>query len=217
MSYFPNIPQASDDPSVSQGLILQNFQTIGTDFSVNHVALGAVSNAGKHNFVEMVNQSSIPATTANEGSLYTEAVTRSGVTESQIFYTADGNTTEKYQISTILHAAQSLFGKNTNNYNSVGTAYTGGWTFLPGGLIFQYGLYYAGVGGLGSSGTIIFPVAFTVTPFCVSPVLICKSAGTSSIHTVSVIDTTVGTTSFKWNLDASTTAQTGIYWTAIGT
>ena len=60
MSYFPTIPAATDDPSVSQSSIQTNFGTINTAFALNHVALGTGGSAGKHNFVEMPNQSSTP-------------------------------------------------------------------------------------------------------------------------------------------------------------
>jgi hypothetical protein len=39
MSYFPTIPASTDKPSTSQAQIQQNFTTVNTDFSVDHVAL----------------------------------------------------------------------------------------------------------------------------------------------------------------------------------
>ena len=217
MTFDPNIPQASDDPQVSQGEILQNFQVLYANFGVNHVDLGAITNAGKHKFVEMPNQGSIPATISGEGTFYTEAVTRGGVTESQVFYTADAHTTHKFQITTALDAANALFGLNTNNYNAVGTAYSGGWSFLPGGLLLQYGTYSPGA-SLPNTGTIPFPVAFTSTPFVVLPVLRTASGSTSQNHVVSAQGGGIGTTSFNYNIDggSSISSYNTIFWVAIG-
>lgn len=49
MSFFnPNIPQANDDPAVSQGQLLGNFGKINTDYNIDHVALTAAVNNGFH-------------------------------------------------------------------------------------------------------------------------------------------------------------------------
>lgn len=210
-SYTRDIPFSSHNPSTDQPDMLVNTNSTDDLIDVDHYSFNE-SNGGKHRQVQMPALVAIPAGLTNgEGTLYTK--TASAV--SQLFYSPD-NSGNQYQLTRTISASSALFGLSTNNYNGVGAAYSGGWTFLPGGLLFQYGIYNAGGGGLGSSGTIQFPVAFTGIPFVVLPVLIAKVGGTGSIHTVSVISGTVSTTQFMWNLDASTTAQTGIYWTAIG-
>ena len=55
MSYHPSIPQANDDPTVSQGQLLDNFGTLNTDFAINHVAFTAGGNAGFHKIVQFTN------------------------------------------------------------------------------------------------------------------------------------------------------------------
>lgn len=52
MSYHPNIPQSNDDPSVSQGDLLDNFMKLNADFSVNHIPFTAGGNKGFHTMVQ---------------------------------------------------------------------------------------------------------------------------------------------------------------------
>ena len=194
MSYDPNIPQASDDPSVSQGEILQNFQTIGSNFGVNHVALGAVSNPGKHKFVEMPNQSVIPGSLiSGEGTLYTKAVS----TISQAFWTPD-NSGNEYQMTRNIAADFASFGGVSNP----------GWTFLPGGLLLQYGF----VATPGNSGTVNLPTAFTNATYAVTFGF--ERAAGSSEHAFWVRTGTRGTTSFSYNSDTS--GSVNMFWMAIG-
>lgn len=95
MAYTPDIPAAGNDPSQDQPLMQANFQALNTYTSVNHVALDDVDQ-GKHKFLQMPEQTSDPATTANEGAVYTKE--NSGTAE--LFYRAEssGNI---YQLSPI--------------------------------------------------------------------------------------------------------------------
>lgn len=53
MTYNPNIPQATDDLSDSQGDLLTNFSTANTSFGINHYAFSDLTiNNGKHNNVQ---------------------------------------------------------------------------------------------------------------------------------------------------------------------
>ena len=60
MTYNPNIPQGSDDISVSQVDLLGNFGSLNTVYAVDHVAYDAMTNLGKHNKVTFVRQSVTP-------------------------------------------------------------------------------------------------------------------------------------------------------------
>ena len=89
MAYLPDIPQAQDDPSQSQGQLLANFQELNTFLSVNHLDLNAAGQ-GKHKFMQMPEQSSAPTTAADEGALYTKVV--SGLT--QLFFRTESDGAE---------------------------------------------------------------------------------------------------------------------------
>ena len=81
MSYNPSIPQANDFLSGSQIQIQRNFSIIGSQFSFDHVSLDDAADEfrGLHKKVTYVEQSSDPATAANDYTLYTKDV--SGVPE----------------------------------------------------------------------------------------------------------------------------------------
>jgi len=70
MSFNANIPLSTDDPSVSQGQILTNFQQLDTIFGNNHITFTAGSNNGKHNFCQFPEQGAAPATAVNENAVY---------------------------------------------------------------------------------------------------------------------------------------------------
>lgn len=72
MTFNAAIPQSTDDPSVSQGQILTNFSQLNTQFSVNHIALTAGADNGKHTFIEMLDQVADPATAVNEMTIYSK-------------------------------------------------------------------------------------------------------------------------------------------------
>lgn len=213
-SYDPTIPAAGDDPSVSQGQIQTNFATLATDFAVNHVGYATGAGEGRHKFVEMPARTVIPpGLIAGEGTLYTKAV--GGVT--QLFYSPD-NSGNEYQLTNTKSGSFAKLGTNTN-YQAGPPSLWGGWTYLPGGLIMQYGsygFYGAPLAGLSSSGTIAFPISFATGVYSLTTTLIRQSSSTSAIATQTVILGTIGLTSFDWALDSSSTKFRGILWTAIG-
>lgn len=157
----------------------------------------------------------VPGLIAGEGTIYTKTIS----SVSQLFYTNDASGNQ-YQLTRNIPASFSLFSANVNNYNpgtgAVGTAYTAGWTYLPGGLLFQYGTYFVGA-GISTTGTIKFPVVYTNPPFNIILTLISKSGGSVSTEaSVTVEDATVAAADFGWKKVNSSSSHVGIYWTAIG-
>jgi len=196
MTYLPNIPAATDKPSTSQGQIQGNFQAINTAFSLNHVSLGSGAAAGKHKFVEMPNQSSTPATLSGEGTLYT--LSSSG---SQLNYVADNQPTDLYQMTRTIHASYSTFANQTGTNSS-------GWTFLPGGLLMQWGTF------TGASGsTVTFPVTFSSAVFSVQMTVFQNTTNRHFAYARSV-----GLASFTTTqLDSGGSAETNTFsWISIG-
>lgn len=149
MGYQPNIPQATDQISVSQGDLLGNFQQLDNAFNLNHAALELASGAaGKHIFVEMPNQSaSVPVTIANEVGLYCNTDANSGQPE-MFFLKQSGSTAP---------AALTVAG----GYSLTGSNYiaNGGYSRLPSGILLLWGTgtgTYAGI-----PITITFPAIAT--------------------------------------------------------
>lgn len=83
MSYHPNIPQSNDDPSVSQGDMLDNFMKLNSDFAINHLPFTSGGNRGFHTLVQFPTvQASDPTVTGLESALYPLA----GPTDSELFF-----------------------------------------------------------------------------------------------------------------------------------
>lgn len=93
MSYHPNIPQATDDPTVSQSQLLDNFGKMNTDFAINHVALTAGGNNGFHKLVQFTNVlASDPVVTGVQSAVYPKNVDGSP----QLFF---NNVTQVYPLT----------------------------------------------------------------------------------------------------------------------
>ena len=121
--------------------IRTNFQQIFDTNSINHEAFNT-ANKGKHKFLQMpeiVTQtpSTIPSTAADEGALYTNPGTNP--TETNLYFRAESDGQE-YQLTKTVSAQVAKFANN-NEYDAGPPSLKGGWTFLPGGLIMQFGLY----------------------------------------------------------------------------
>lgn len=156
MAFTATIPQASDDPSQSQPLILANFTEIATAFNTNHGDFNS-GDQGLHTFLQMPEQSSAPTTANNVGALYTKEV--SGTT--QLFWREESDGTE-YQMT----GQQSLSGGQ------------GSITF-PGGLTMKYGTTTGG-------SAVAFTSAFSSAVYSVvisfrDPAGSVGSAGASSV------------------------------------
>src|SRR5574338_194723 len=215
MSFNPNIPQPTDDLSDSQGDLLQNNLALDASFSRNHLPFSDLTASnGKHTFMEMVNRGSIPAPVpglaAGSGTIYTKSV--GTPSESQIFYTPDASGAE-FQLTKALSASIALFGTNTS-YGTPPVPFvtqTGGYTFLPGGLLLQYGLIGDIAMANSGSAVISFPIAFTSVPFSVMTSWRTVGSATQA-STVGVSGLGVTNTAFTavWT---GGTGFGGIYWT----
>lgn len=204
MPYDPNKPAPNDLLSNSQLDIQSNFETANDVFDVNHYPFDNTSgNQGKHKFVQMP-VGAIPAgLSASEATIYGK--TANGA--SQLFYT-NGNSGNEYQLTRANDLNFALFSTITNNYNASGVDFNGGWTFLPGGLLFQYGLV-TGIAA-NSTKTVPFPLAFTTACYSVTLNPITSGNPTSQM----IINANAGTANFVINNNSST--FTRAYWSAIG-
>ena len=88
LSYNASIPNIGDFTAISQKQILANFQSINTTFFIDHVALTAVENVGKHNTLTLIPQSIHPITT-NQSAIYNKVI--SGLP--QLFFRPSANQT----------------------------------------------------------------------------------------------------------------------------
>lgn len=137
MAFQSNIPQPTDQISVSQADILNNFIALSTFLNINHVDF-ASADQGKHKFVSFPVQAVAPVTTGTEVALYSKTSTLTGVPE--------------------------LFFRNaTNGLEFEFTSYNpavDGWVRTPAGILLKWGQ----VNGNGQTN-ITFPVAANTPPF----------------------------------------------------
>jgi hypothetical protein len=207
--------------------MLQNNVSDAAMWATDHFGYG-VNSGGYHQQVRMANRTDYPLSPnpptviTGFGGIYCDNTVSTGTTkETGFWYTPDngGGKTPKelYQMTRTITASYPLFAKNINNYNSQGTTFTGGWTFLPGGILYQYGKYTP-TDGFNGTQTIPFPVKFNSVPFNIQITLIANSGGTNNSNVViTPKDGTISTTGFKFNATSvPTTAYIAIYWTAIG-
>lgn len=194
MAYQTTKPAPSDDLDVSVTDIQQNFLTANTVMDINHYPFdNLTANKGKHKFVDMP-VTTLPTIASGDGGVYTKA---SGQT--QLFYTSDAGAQE-YQLTRAIDASIATFGTAT------------GWTFLPGGILMQWGF----VVSVSNSGTVTFPVTFSTGVFSISTTPTVNSS-TSHALAYCVDNTTLTTSTFKWFVANSvSSSSTGFYWMAIG-
>lgn len=122
-SYNPNVPLGQDFLAVSQSNFLANFQQLYDAFSENHVALDAISGAGNHSIVQLLEQTKAYQTGIGELTAYTKDAPDQ---TDQIFLRYQGN-------------GQEIQYTNYQLYN-LGTGFNF-FTFLPGRILVYFGLF----------------------------------------------------------------------------
>lgn len=238
MTQYKDIPQPTDQRNVSQQDLLNNGRyllnvsnpaSITGIIPVDHAATadnGANPSDGFHKQVSYVNTATAPTSLVN-------AV--NGQSSDSIVYSKSGNLSMlssqnpgnfKYQLTTLNTTTPVIdfpaFG--TNNAYALSTAfvpgiipapggtvisYTGGWTFLPGGLILQYGtINYKPT--IGSAQLVPYPVAFTNGIYDFSAIAI--EVGASTTFSA---NTTLSLTTFNLYCSVTSTNKT-VKWMAIG-
>ena len=146
MTYLPSIPSGADIPSMSQSQIQTNFQQLENVFGADHYAWDYATTLlrGLHQQVTLPQLAAAPATTSTQLAVYT----KSDGTSPQLFVRRKSSGTEIQ-----MTAAQNPVVANP------------GYTFLPGGLLVQWGnLSIVG----SSTSTITFPTAFSASPYSVT-------------------------------------------------
>lgn len=183
--YLPNIPAANDIISVSQGQLQTNFQQIDNGVSNgianDHISLtnATAADRGHHANIRFVQQGADPATAVDQIGLYAKDV---GGTP-RLFIREESNGT--------------IYQLNANN-PSLGTT---GYTWLPGGLLLQWGNQSAT-----GANPVTFPVAFTTTY---------QVVGITNANDRAFAVTNITATNFTFSVDNPIAAVT-IRWMAIG-
>lgn len=189
MGFTPNIPQVGQSLGNSRSQVLNNFAVLRSSFAANHADVNDL-NSGKHTFIQYVVQGSDPSTAANEIARYTKLV--SSVAREFLRLPSNGAV---FQVS--------------GPAPSVGT---NGYTYLPGGLLMQWGTR---AGSSSATNPVTFPIAFSAAPYYVNAIPVRASSSPGSDFTTVIVTGTVTTTGFSIGNIGSHT-MVSWYWTAIG-
>lgn len=229
LNYFTNIPFASNDPSIDQPNMQTNTNSISAWVDVDHYGFKDASNlGGLHTQVTMPTLAGLPVRLlSNSGILYTKSLAvypPDPQTSNNLFYTA-GTSTKEYQLTRCINnnTQFNLFGVNTVGYaapTAPVTSLNGGWTFLPGGLLLQYGFCNYAPTSTGLTLNVVFPIEFTFNPYSITTSVTRISTG--AVPTIAIRDGSVTTTGFTaflnlYNLPGATNASNSFAWMAIGT
>jgi len=193
ITYNLGIPAAGNNPSTDQPNMQTNNDANDTIWNVDHYGFN-LSNGGYHQQATFTQSGGIPSTAAaNLGVLYV----KSDGSTSQIYYSPDASGDE-YQLTVCTSANYSTFGNSTSYIAN----HSGGWTFLPGGLILQYGVRSSS----GSSGSVTYPRTFPTATYNVQ----LTPTGSSAL---SGATSSYSTSGFNYNVSS---AVSSFRWIAIG-
>jgi len=205
-TYQPGIPTGSVNLDVDYQNIQDNFQQLNVAYGVDHVPFSDISGippagiSGMHNVIHMTSQAA-PAAVSTAGQLFNTSNNDGFSTDTSLFYLTANNKN--------IRLTNNFVPVTANNTNR------NGYTFLPGGVILQWG-FKAGsaantVAVAFATDNINFPNAcFNVN---IIPIRAASSPG-SDFSTV-VVTGSVSATGFTiGNVGSHTMA--GWYWQAIG-
>lgn len=205
--YTRDRPNPPNNPSSDVPDMKTNCNSIDDILGVNHFSFeSSTNNDGKHQFVEMPNRVVIPpGLILGEGTEYTKFITRLLENTSQLFYTPD-NSGDEYQLTTCSHLNFPTFSTLTV-FDGTKPRFAGGWSFLPGGMLLQYGFVTSPV----NNDTVTYPVAFT--NFAIP--IITAARNNTDDKAISVKDGSNTNTQFQLILSGSS-LPTFLFWVAVG-
>lgn len=207
MTYTADIPLSGETLGSTRDRTRSNFQQIASLIAQNHIPFNTAGQ-GKHKFLQMPEQlGSIgqvgvplpPTTLANEGGLYTKVGLNPAETNLVFRGESDGF---EYQMTRVDQANVGRFATTPN-----------GWTFLPGGLILQWG----SVSSPGTSGTVTYATANINFPVDTIQVqLQIYRTDTSANETAIVRQDIPPTNSQFFYRTTASSPSTVMKWTALG-
>ena len=216
-TYNSGVPNPPNRPSADVPLMQTNTNNIPLYLGIDHVPFQTGHTTdGYHQQIHLLNESAPGIGTANGVLFANNPVAQSWPTwqnANTITYQIIGANANADAAGTSF-SAFGAFGTITVNYTQ-----SAGWTFLPGGMILQYGQVLSSLGTPQISPSTIavgFPVVYSTANIVVTITPICKSGGTSQAHVASLQAGTLATSGFTCNFDTSTTSYIGFTWTAIG-
>lgn len=203
--YNPNIPTGLIKLKIDYKNLQNNFKQLNDTYGVDHIPLTDNSGLfpsglnGVHKIVHLVPQSGTPTAFTSVGEIYTKSI-NSVQTDIALFY-------------------QTGAGREIQmTMNVVPSATYNGYSFLPGGLLYQWGFVVIAGSGT-SSGVTNFPIAFPNNVISTVATPYYKGSAPNSGSSIGIkTDHTSGTskTNFAWTVSTSSGAYDGFQWFSIG-
>jgi len=142
-AYTQNIPNPPNNPSTDVPNMQTNTNSVFSWPLVDHYGYEDTNNyGGWHKQITLVslgNNPTLPPLTSGNSELYTNTVPTVGGEKTELFFTPD-TTGNVYQMTRTSSVYYPSFADDAQYAQTppVATQF-GGWTFLPGGLLLQYG------------------------------------------------------------------------------
>lgn len=199
--YTDNIPAGGNDPSADRPLMTENFNSIDGLIGEDHVTFNN-DNGGFHNQIRMPTMISMPSPSiriSNSTTQYSKVINGG----SNLFMT-NGQSVNEYQLTRVDNTNFPTFAQNP------------GWTFLPGGLIFQYGMGTSSttIPTTNANAVITYPFPYTTGTYSVNCTILTT---TNNRIFVQVYDVT--TNQFRASVrDSGGLLVSGVsfFWQAVG-
>lgn len=183
---------------------------LDASFLVDHFTFSDLTaDNGKHQQVTMPEKGSGPTTAVNEGAVYTKVGTNPS--ETNLFFRAEdsgGSGGFEYQLTHVDSTKTASFATNAGTNTS-------GWTFLPGGLLLQYGLS-SFIAAKGTATTISFPKPFVTGVYSLTIGSTTNEGNSPGENNQFIKDGSVGLISFQIVNSSSANTRFKVYWMAIG-
>lgn len=190
LGYPPDGSSLGQTKTTIRGNLDGTFLTLAVDH-INNNGQPGMQPAGYHKAIHMVQQTP-PTAVANVGELWCTTANDGYASDTLFFQKTGGN----------------LNAQMSRNFAPVAAA--NGYTFIPGGLVLQWGT----VASVTQNGTTNFNIDFTANVFSLilTPI---SSANTNHANGVYVVGNPL-LNQFSWSQADRATSQTGFYWVAIG-
>lgn len=194
-AYDETIPNPSHSPAQDVTQMQVNSASIDGIIAVDHIGFG-LANGGKHNQAQLATLGAIPAGLINGfETLYAKAAAGSG----ELYFTRGSSGTEI-----------QMTGPGAP------LAATNGYTFLPGGILVQWGLALATKNVLTTTLFVTDNKDFPNACFSVFAQPAATGAQASDYCTIQMQDSSISTTGFSFYMNTTSSRFFGIYWLAIG-
>lgn len=211
-TYNPLVPTGTVPLNLDYKNLQGNFNQMNITYGIDHVPLtDSTPINGYHNTIHSVPFSTTASNPPNNQPV-AKPTSVAGVSEIFTAIINDGINTAS---ALYFQSDTGLVSQLTRNFNP--SLHTNGYTYLPGGIILQWGKKTTG----STSGTQNFNAAnISFTNNCWQVLTVPFYSGTPPTTTqgisVTIDSTTLSKLSFDWTILAGGNAITGFYWMAIG-